>query len=170
MQQISRDFEEVSDPANQLACTPFSAILTIDAGEANYVGHHAGHDTAVQGHAGGAAVTGNPLLPVPVLLFTQLTALQINKLEETVQELTDRLAEADLRQERVLKDKTAIIAMKDEEIADLKAKMDDMAEEFGEMLRETLEKMRERIEVSSGNFDGPDMLVQQRLEELKLNE
>lgn len=87
-----------------------------------------------------------------------------------MQELTDRLAEADLRQERVLKDKTAIIAMKDEEIADLKAKMDDMAEEFGEMLRETLEKMRERIEVSSGNFDGPDMLVQQRLEELKLNE
>lgn len=60
--------------------------------------------------------------------------------------------------------------------------MDDMAEEFGEMLRvcfsfciqclpnmsqETLEKMRDRIEVSSGNFDGPDLPIQQRMEELK---
>ncbi len=60
--------------------------------------------------------------------------------------------------------------MKDEEINDLKAKMEDMADEFGEMLRETLEKMRERIEVSSSSFDVPDMLLQQRLEELKSND
>lgn len=40
-----------------------------------------------------------------------------------------------MRQERVLKEKNAIIRMKDEEIAELKSKMDDMAEEFGEMLR-----------------------------------
>ncbi len=60
--------------------------------------------------------------------------------------------------------------MKDEEIAELKSKMDDMAEEFGEMLRETLDKMRERIEVSSGNFDGPDVPIQQRMEELKFSE
>lgn len=74
--------------------------------------------------------------------------------------------------------------MQDEEIAELKSKMDDMAEEFGEMLRvrltnysigniyfylqETLEKMRERIEVSNSNFDGPDLMIQQRMEELKL--
>ena len=64
-------------------------------------------------------------------------------------------AESDVRQERVLKDKNSIIQMKvieipkflyqyfvlskycyqDDEIAELKAKMDDMAEEFGEMLR-----------------------------------
>lgn len=93
---------------------------------------------------------------------------RINKLEETIQELNDRLAEADLRQERVLKEKNAIIRMKDEEIGELKSKMDDMAEEFGEMLRETLEKMRERIEVSNSNFDGPDLMIQQRMEELKL--
>lgn len=80
--------------------------------------------------------------------------------------------------------------------------MDEMSDEFGEMLRvsylsqqiflflstfllneltfillftiqfllllqETLEKMRERIEISSGNFDGPDLPIQQRMEELK---
>mmetsp|Transcript_7049 Transcript_7049/g.7708 ORF Transcript_7049/g.7708 Transcript_7049/m.7708 type:complete len:194 (+) Transcript_7049:59-640(+) len=95
---------------------------------------------------------------------------RINKLEETIQELNDKLAEADVRQERVLKEKNAIIRMKDEEISELKAKMDDMAEEFGEMLRETLEKMRERIEVSSSGFDGPDLMIQQRMEEIKLSE
>ena len=35
------------------------------------------------------------------------------------------------------------------------------------MFQETLEKMRDRIEVSSGNFDGPDLPIQQRMEELK---
>eukprot|EP01033_Poteriospumella_lacustris_P000108 gene107-70_t len=92
---------------------------------------------------------------------------RINALEKTIETLNDRLAEADLRQERVLKEKNSIIKMKDDEIADLKAKMDDMAEEFGDMLRETLEKMRERIEVSNGNFDTPDVMIQQRMEEMK---
>ena len=34
-----------------------------------------------------------------------------------------------------------------------KAKMEDMAREFGGMLKETLDKMRERIELSSTNLD-----------------
>ena len=95
---------------------------------------------------------------------------RINLLEESVQSLNDQLADADIRQERLLKDKNAIIQMKDEEITELKNKMDDMAEEFGEMLRETLEKMRERIEVSSGSFDAPELPIQQRMEELKVSE
>ena len=89
---------------------------------------------------------------------------RINKLEETVQQLNDQLTDSDVRQERLLKDKNAIIQMKDDEIAELKSKMDDMAEEFGEMLRETLEKMRERIEVSSGTFAAPELPIQQRME------
>ncbi len=36
--------------------------------------------------------------------------------------------------------------------------------------KETLEKMRERIEVSSSGFDGPDLMIQQRMEEIKLSE
>ncbi len=87
-----------------------------------------------------------------------------------MQRLTDQLAESDVRQEKLLKEKTAIIQMKDQEISDLKARMDDMAEEFGEMLRETLEKMRERIEISSGSFDAPELPIQQRMEELKMSD
>jgi myosin heavy subunit len=92
---------------------------------------------------------------------------RINSLEDTIQQLNDQLAEADIRHERIMKEKNAIIQHKDEEIAELKTKMDDMAEEFGEMLRETLEKMRERIEVTTGNFDSPDVPIQNRMEELK---
>ena len=76
---------------------------------------------------------------------------RINKLEESVQTLSDQLADSDMKHERILKEKNAIIDMKDAEIAELKAKMDDMAEEFGEMLKETLDKMRERIEVMNTN-------------------
>eukprot|EP00595_Chromulina_sp_UTEXLB2642_P000510 CAMPEP_0196761976 /NCGR_PEP_ID=MMETSP1095-20130614/1304_1 /TAXON_ID=96789 ORGANISM="Chromulina nebulosa, Strain UTEXLB2642" /NCGR_SAMPLE_ID=MMETSP1095 /ASSEMBLY_ACC=CAM_ASM_000446 /LENGTH=198 /DNA_ID=CAMNT_0042112149 /DNA_START=69 /DNA_END=662 /DNA_ORIENTATION=- len=95
---------------------------------------------------------------------------RINDLEETVQKLTDIVADSERRQERLLKEKDSIIAMKDQEIADLKAKMDDMADEFGEMLRETLEKMRERIEITSNNFESPELPLQQRLEEIRLND
>ena len=95
---------------------------------------------------------------------------RINTLEETVQELRDNLSDADVRLERTLKEKNAIIDMKDKEIEELRIKMDDMADEFGEMLRETLEKMRERIEVTSGNFDAPDVPIQRRMEEMKVAE
>lgn len=84
--------------------------------------------------------------------------------------LNDQLTDSDVRQERLLKDKNAIIQMKDDEIAELKNKMDDMAEEFGEMLRETLEKMRERIEISSGSFDAPELPIQARMEEIRVQE
>ena len=94
---------------------------------------------------------------------------RINKLEETVQELNDQLSDSDIRVERILKDKNSIIQMKDAEIAELKSKMDDMADEFSEMLRETLERMRERIEVTSGNFDAPDLPIQQRMEDMKID-
>jgi len=36
--------------------------------------------------------------------------------------------------------------------------------------QETLEKMRERIEISSNNYEGPDLLIQQRMEELKVSD
>ena len=108
--------------------------------------------------------------PTQSLIHPPYPPLQINRLEETLQQLNDQLADSDIRQERLLKDKNAIIQMKDDEITELKSKMDDMAEEFGEMLRETLEKMRERIEVSSGSFAAPELPIQQRMEELKVSE
>ena len=89
-------------------------------------------------------------------------------MEETVQELRDNLADADVRLEKTTKEKNAVIDMKDKEIEELRMKMDDMADEFGEMLRETLDKMKERIDVTSGNFETPDVPIQRRMEEMKV--
>lgn len=67
------------------------------------------------------------------------------------------------------RDKDAVIAAKDEEIALMKQKMEDMAQEFGVMLKETLDKMRERIDLSS-NFDmGNDNVpIHQQISEVKM--
>ena len=45
---------------------------------------------------------------------------------------------------------------KDRKIQELNKRMEDMANEFGEMLKETLEKMRDRIEVTNQQFSEKD--------------
>lgn len=105
----------------------------------------------------------------------QYTSMQEELLSKIVQlekangDLRDLLSEADIKKERIIKEKNAIIQMKDDEIAELKQKIDSMADEFGNMLRETLEKMNEKIEISSGNFEAPDVQIQKKVEELKLD-
>ena len=54
--------------------------------------------------------------------------------------------------EAMQREKDDIIAMKNEEIEELKGKMNDMAHEFNDMLKETLGKMRERIEITDTSF------------------
>ena len=105
----------------------------------------------------------------------QYTSMQEELLSKIVQlekangDLRDLLSEADIKKERIIKEKNAIIQMKDDEIAELKQKIDSMADEFGNMLRETLEKMNEKIEISSGNFEAPDVQIQKKVEELKFD-
>jgi hypothetical protein len=94
---------------------------------------------------------------------------KIIQLEKANSDLRDLLAEADVKKERIIREKNAIIQMKDDEISDLKQKIDNMADEFGDMLRETLDKMKERIEISSGNFEAPEVQIQQKIEELKID-
>ena len=56
-----------------------------------------------------------------------------------------------------------------EQIADLKMKMEDMSQEFGEMLKETLDKMSEKIEATSNEWEqdaGGGGNVEKKFEEL----
>jgi len=79
---------------------------------------------------------------------------KISLLSRTVQDLKDNLEVAEEKFDKIENERDIIIAEKDEEILALRAKMDDMAVEFGSMLNGTLEKMRERIELSTTNsFD-----------------
>mmetsp|Transcript_11400 Transcript_11400/g.19932 ORF Transcript_11400/g.19932 Transcript_11400/m.19932 type:complete len:107 (-) Transcript_11400:122-442(-) len=75
--------------------------------------------------------------------------------------------ESELELERKMREKEAIISSKNEEIANMKNKMEDMAQEFGGMLKETLDKMRERIELSNnGGFDADSGVpIQRQMEE-----
>jgi hypothetical protein len=67
------------------------------------------------------------------------------------------------------REKDRVIAAKNVEIQELKAKMVEMAQEFGEMLKETLDKMRERIEITNTSFEGDGgMPLMRRLEEFNL--
>ena len=57
---------------------------------------------------------------------------------------------------------------KEAEIASMKLKMEDMAAEFGDMLKETLSKMKERIELNSQSFEEQAVPMQRRLESFQL--
>lgn len=95
---------------------------------------------------------------------------RVNILENTNTELRDQLELARVNFEEMKHDKDRMIAAKNLEIQDLQAKMDDMAQEFGEMLKETLDKMRERIEITNTSFesDGGSVPMMRRLEEFNL--
>uniref|UniRef100_A0A7S1HXZ2 Dynein regulatory complex protein 12 n=1 Tax=Eutreptiella gymnastica TaxID=73025 RepID=A0A7S1HXZ2_9EUGL len=74
-------------------------------------------------------------------LITRITVL-----ENTICDLKDQLELSRIALEETRKDKDQIIAQKDKEIIEQEQKMVEMADEFEEMLKDTLQKMSERIE------------------------
>jgi hypothetical protein len=67
---------------------------------------------------------------------------------------------------------THSVLVQEQEIVELKEKMEDMAVEFGEMLKDTLDKMSERIEATASEWNAAsvdDGSVQKKLEELSLH-
>ena len=97
---------------------------------------------------------------------------RILSLSNAVQDLNDKLEGAEIGLERMEREKDREIAQKDEIISTMKGKMEDMALEFGSMLKETLEKMRERIELSNNNSFAPDsgVPIQKTMEQFQWNQ
>jgi len=92
---------------------------------------------------------------------------RINTLETTIMEQKDQLELARQANEELHKQKDQELALKDAQIADLKQKMEDMSHEFGEMLKETLDKMSEKIEATSNEWEqDAGGNVDKKLEEL----
>ena len=107
----------------------------------------------------------------------QLTAEMTKQFESMEEVLVEKIALlsrclGDLKEQLVSEEERyeAVAIQKDEEISDrdaevlaLKAKMDDMAQEFGGMLNGTLAKMNERVELSTSNtFDSDAGVRMQR--------
>eukprot|EP00762_Andalucia_godoyi_P005349 ANDGO_06742.mRNA.1 hypothetical protein GUITHDRAFT_149716 len=93
---------------------------------------------------------------------------RINVLENTIANLRDELELSRIALEQQKKEKDHLVGMKDREIAEQKQKMEDMAIEFGEMLKETLEKMSQRIDTSGQQFnaDAAQAFVKDKIREL----
>ncbi|GBG30394.1 Coiled-coil domain-containing protein 153 [Hondaea fermentalgiana] len=94
---------------------------------------------------------------------------RINILENTINELNDKLEQANASIDDMKKERAEVIAQKDAEINEHKQRMEDMAKEFGDMLKETLDKMGERIDVSGKGWENESAgVVQQKLAEFKV--
>eukprot|EP00744_Colponema_vietnamica_P009931 GILI01014081.1.p1 GENE.GILI01014081.1~~GILI01014081.1.p1 ORF type:complete len:214 (-),score=46.89 GILI01014081.1:97-693(-) len=95
---------------------------------------------------------------------------KINNLETTLSQQKrelDGVAEeqASLRQAR-----DEAVSDKDKQIGELKEKIDTMASQFAEMLKDTLDKMSERIEITSAQWEEEedDAYMSRKLDELNM--
>merc|ERR1712060_309958 len=94
---------------------------------------------------------------------------QIQRLENQITEQKDALELARLHLEEERRDKAQELAHKDAEIAEQKQRMEEMALEFGDMLKETLDKMGAQIDISNNTWEGESGVhVTKRLEEFKM--
>ncbi len=64
-------------------------------------------------------------------------------------------------------EKEAMIAQKDDEIAELKKRIDELSSDFAEMLKDTLTKMQERIEFANKDWeDKNDVTMLKKFEDM----
>eukprot|EP00495_Collosphaeridae_sp_1-RS-2012_P002258 TRINITY_DN1979_c0_g2_i1.p1 TRINITY_DN1979_c0_g2~~TRINITY_DN1979_c0_g2_i1.p1 ORF type:complete len:140 (+),score=36.06 TRINITY_DN1979_c0_g2_i1:203-622(+) len=78
---------------------------------------------------------------------------RIHELDQTITVVKEKLEHAKLEVKDTSTQKDKTIAEKEEEIAEWKRKMDKMAQEFGSMLKQTLDKMSERITITSEDWE-----------------
>ena len=71
---------------------------------------------------------------------------QINKKKAIVEQNIQIIIEKDKQIETVTKEKLTEIFNQEQKIKELRRKIEEMSSEFARMLKETLEKMQERIE------------------------
>ncbi|CAM9298078.1 unnamed protein product [Phaeothamnion confervicola] len=98
---------------------------------------------------------------------------RINQLERTIAVLQDELEASRADTQRVAREKDAVIEAKDRDLqqARMRVRMDAVVQEFGDMLKETLDTMRERIEVNSVGFEADDALpLQRKMDDLSLGD
>ncbi|CEO95988.1 Dynein regulatory complex protein 12 [Plasmodiophora brassicae] len=91
----------------------------------------------------------------------------INTLNAQIMQEKDRYAQKETAMQVMEAKKDDLVATKNAEIAEWKKKVDEMAMEFSQMLKQTLDKMSERIIISNDEWDaegGEAPPIQKRLE------
>lgn len=101
-------------------------------------------------------------------MFEELTE-KINKLEREVVDNDETISDLKEQYERLNNEKLEIEKQKNEEIKELKKRIDDMSSDFAEMLRDTLHKMQERIEIANKQWEEEnDANMLKRFEDMAL--
>lgn len=101
-------------------------------------------------------------------MFEELTE-QINKLERKVVDNNEIIDDLKEQYEKLNNEKMEIEKQKNEEIKEYKKKIDDMSSDFAEMLRDTLHKMQERIEIANREWEAEnDANMLKRFEDMAL--
>jgi predicted RNase H-like nuclease (RuvC/YqgF family) len=88
---------------------------------------------------------------------------QVNQAHDSISKLREELDLSKNNMDSKQRAHQKMIQDRDAKIREQKRKMEDMATEFSEMLRQTLEKMKQRIEISNINWEnekGPQMISQ----------
>lgn len=99
---------------------------------------------------------------------------RINSAENTITELKDQLELQQVAYEELKREKDRAVAGKEAEIVELKNRIDELCAEFGDMLKGTLEKMSERINITNSNFQtdlggaGGGVPMEEKLQEFHL--
>merc|ERR1719389_740231 len=86
---------------------------------------------------------------------------EVNQAHDSIIKLREQLDLSKNNMDSKQRAHQKMIAERDAKIREQKRKMEDMATEFSEMLRQTLEKMKQRIEISNINWEnekGPQMI------------
>ena len=78
---------------------------------------------------------------------------KIKSLEDTLYGNEEILGNAERKLKETIREKDKEIEEKDDLIAELNKKIDDMSQEFASMLKNTLDKMQERIELANTQWD-----------------
>ena len=81
---------------------------------------------------------------------------QITEAHQTINQLKGELDKSHQAVKDTQEEMRKAVDDKDRVIQDLNKRMEEMASEFGEMLKETLEKMRDRIEVTNTQYSQKD--------------
>ncbi|CDW73736.1 UNKNOWN [Stylonychia lemnae] len=101
-------------------------------------------------------------------MFEELTE-KINKLEREVVDNDETISDLKEQYEKLNNEKLEIEKAKNEEIKELKKRIDDMSSDFAEMLRDTLHKMQERIEIANKQWEEEnDANMLKRFEDMAL--
>lgn len=85
-------------------------------------------------------------------MFEELTE-NVNKLSREVVDNDHTIKDLKEQYEALTNEKNEIERQKNEEIKELKKRIDDMSSDFAEMLRDTLHKMQDRIEIANKQWE-----------------